>query len=94
VSGDKSLSVVQIQQFGVSANALRRPGPDGVEHGVEQIAALRGGQAGLGWLPSCAARRAVAKALKGHCDCAVRTFAPPLTLPGGKGMRLRSSKEQ
>ena len=28
----------------------------------------------------------MAKALKGHCDCAVRTLAPPLTLPGGKGI--------
>src|ERR1039458_8581919 len=40
----------------------------------------------------CAARRAVAKALKGHCDCEVRTLEPPSASPGGKGMRLESSK--
>ncbi len=34
----------------------------------------------------------MAKALKGHCDWWVRTPAPPSTLPGGKGMRLESSK--
>ena len=42
---------------------------------------------------SCAPSRAVANALKGHCDCAVRTLDPPVAWPAGKGTQLRSSKE-
>ncbi len=39
----------------------------------------------------CAPRRAVAKALNGHCDCAVRTLDPPAAWPAGKGTQLKSS---
>ena len=52
----------------MSANAVRRAGPDGVKHGMKEAPrcdAVRPASAGS---QHCAARRAVAKALKGHCD--------------------------
>ena len=58
VASDKALPVVQAQQFCVAANALRRAGPDGVKHLVQQVAALRWGQPGLCRLPILARRGA------------------------------------
>ena len=58
-------------------DAIGRASPDGVKHVHGAVAALRGGQAGFGGLPGLRGRRAVAKALKGHCDWEVRTLAPP-----------------
>jgi hypothetical protein len=93
VRGDEGLAIRQDLEFMEGADAVRRSGPNGVEDGVEQFSALGGVRPASAGSQLCAARRAVAKALKGHCDWLVRTPAPPGTLPGGKGMRLKSSKE-
>ena len=91
VGGDPGLATGESQQVGVGADAVGRAGPDGVQDIVKELAALLDGEACSAGSQPCAARRAVAKALKGHWDWAVRTEAPPATCRAGSGMRLKSS---
>jgi len=51
VSLDKCWSIIDGLKVGEGADSLRRSGPDGVKDGVEQAAALRRGESGLGGLP-------------------------------------------
>ena len=91
VTGDEGEEIGEREKLGVSADAVGRAGPDGVQNFVEEQAALEAVRPASAGSQPCAPRRAVAKALKGHCDCAVSVAAPPGASPGGKGSWLASS---
>jgi hypothetical protein len=48
VTGNEGAAVLQIQEMIAGADALWRTSPNGVQHGVEKLAALGGSQSGLG----------------------------------------------
>ena len=52
VRGYKRALLCEGLEFILRADAVRRAAPDGVEHGMEELAALGGGQAGLGRFPA------------------------------------------
>ena len=76
-SANERGKIRNVEKFLMRANAARGASPNGVQNFVKQQAAFERGEAGFGGFPRLRARRAVAKALKGHCDCAVRTLEPP-----------------
>jgi hypothetical protein len=46
------------------ANALWRPGPDCMKNSMKQLAALCGGEAGLGWLPALCGEARIGEGLE------------------------------
>ena len=71
---------------------MRRAGPDGVEDGVEELAALRGGEAGFGGLPGLRREARRGKGFEGALRLVGENAGAALDFAGQgreRGWRLR-----
>jgi len=90
VTGDKCFPVAHVQEFGVAANAVRRSGPDGMEHRVEQQSALRRREARLCWLPVLSGEAGCGESLEGALRLRSEDSSATRDFARWEGKRLKS----
>ena len=91
--GDEGVRSFDAQSSSMRADAVRRAGPDGVQHGVKKVAALRGGEAGFGGLPGLRAETSRGKGFEGALRLGGENAGAAFDLAGREGNAAESSKE-